>query len=83
MNRTRVAIACFLLMALPVARAPGGASRCDTEIMDAEDPLYLLYTSGTTGKPKAILHTHGGYMVGIATTLPMRIHLAASSIASR
>ena len=37
--------------------------------MDAEDPLFLLYTSGTTGKPKAILHTHGGYMVGVATTL--------------
>ena len=40
-----------------------------TEAMDAEDPLFLLYTSGTTGKPKAILHTHGGYMVGVATTL--------------
>jgi acetyl-CoA synthetase len=37
--------------------------------MDAEDPLFLLYTSGTTGKPKAILHTHGGYMVGVGTTL--------------
>ena len=37
--------------------------------MDAEDPLFMLYTSGTTGKPKAILHTHGGYMVGVGTTL--------------
>ena len=56
------------LMGLPVARANGG-NRCDTEVMDAEDPLFMLYTSGTTGKPKAILHTHGGYMVGVATTL--------------
>ncbi len=39
------------------------------EIVDAEDPLFMLYTSGTTGKPKAILHTHGGYMVGTYTTL--------------
>ncbi|MCC7165421.1 MAG: acetate--CoA ligase [Anaerolineae bacterium] len=42
---------------------------CETEQLDAEAPLYILYTSGTTGKPKAILHTHGGYMVGTATTL--------------
>ncbi len=55
------------LMALPVARSIGNSS--ETEVMDAEDPLFLLYTSGTTGKPKAILHTHGGYQVGVATTL--------------
>jgi len=59
------------LMALPVARANSGQSRCETVEMDAEDPLFMLYTSGTTGKPKAILHTHGGYMVGVATTLQM------------
>jgi acetyl-CoA synthetase len=59
------------LMGLPVAKTTAGQSRCETEVMDAEDPLFLLYTSGTTGKPKAILHTHGGYMVGVATTLKM------------
>ncbi|MGH8102990.1 MAG: acetate--CoA ligase, partial [bacterium] len=47
----------------------GVNAECETEVMDAEDPLFLLYTSGTTGKPKAILHTHGGYPVGISTTL--------------
>ncbi len=52
------------LMNLPIADP-----NSETEVMDAEDPLFILYTSGTTGKPKAILHTHGGYMVGISTTL--------------
>ena len=52
------------LMALPIA-----SNSDNVETMDAEDPLFLLYTSGTTGKPKAILHVHGGYMVGTYTTL--------------
>jgi acetyl-CoA synthetase len=41
---------------------------CPCEPMDSEDLLYLLYTSGTTAKPKGIVHTTGGYLVGAATT---------------
>ena len=49
----------------------GAAPECPAEPMAAEHPLFLLYSSGSTAKPKGILHTTGGYLTGVATTTAM------------
>jgi acetyl-CoA synthetase len=56
------------------------SAKCEPEKMDAEDELFILYTSGTTGKPKGIVHTTGGYLVGAATTTKMVFDLKEDDV---
>ncbi|HEY9158506.1 acetate--CoA ligase [Candidatus Binatus sp.] len=48
---------------------PAQSPRCDAAALDAEHPLYTLYTSGTTGKPKGVVHTTGGYLTHVLMTM--------------
>ncbi|WP_432738497.1 acetate--CoA ligase [Maridesulfovibrio sp. FT414] len=50
------------------------------EIMAADDPLFILHTSGTTGKPKGMVHSHGGYMVGVHRTFKWVFDLKPTDI---
>ena len=50
---------------------------CPAEPMEAEHPLFLLYSSGSTAKPKGLVHTTGGYLTGVATTAAMGFDLDA------
>jgi len=53
---------------------------CEPHVVDADDPLFILYTSGTTGKPKGVVMTQGGYLAGAAAMLPLTTDIEASDV---
>ena len=55
-------------------------AHASAEIMDADDPLFILHTSGATEKPKGIIHSHGGYMVGVHRTFKWVFDLKPTDI---
>ena len=62
------------------AYAAGFPETCAPEIRDANDPLFILYTSGTTGKPKGVVMTHGGYLAGAAAMLSATTDLTPNDV---